>query len=319
MPDQQMQGTTDGGPHRTIPLPIELVIEILEYTLVKRQYIRELALVSKLTTELYYKLVYRTIIPRTSRGIKLFERTAIDAQQGLIHEHVKRVIIIYLAWASVELLAVRCVEQSLCHDAWRIVRSCTGAHTFAFPGPFIPYFLKRLRSDPIRRITRHTHFTFGNFFVAPRVVLAHLGPLPRLTHLCVPRRLDVYPAHDAHDAAFVDDVRVILAERSALAHLVVGACPPLCKYKYAIYEEPRHPEAEEQQCLAAPVWRAIKALQETEARLLMVRGDVAGVWCREWDAVLFDFWADVVREGLLEREREALPEAERPLGKWQWP
>ena len=153
MPDRQMQDTTDGGLHRTIPLPIKLVIEILEYTLVKRHYIRELALVSKPTTELYYKLVYRTIILRTSRGIKLFERTAIDARQGFIHEHVKRAIIIYLAWASVEL----------CHDAWRIVRSCTGAHTFAFPGPFIPYFLKRLRSDPIRRITRHTHFTFGNF------------------------------------------------------------------------------------------------------------------------------------------------------------
>lgn len=122
----------------------------------------------------------------------------------------------------------------------------------------------------------------------------------------------MYPAHDAHDAAFVDDVRVILAERSALTHLVVGACLPLCKYKYAIYEEPRHPEAEEQQRRAAPVWRAIKALQETEARLLMVRGDIVGAWCREWDAgdhaanaeAPFDFWADVVREELLERERE---------------
>ena len=271
-----MQDTTDGGPHRTIPLPIELVIKILEYTLVKRHYIRELALVSKPTTELYYKLVYRTIILRTSRGIKLFERTAIDARQGFIHEHVKRVIIIYLAWASVEL----------CHDAWRIVRLCTGAHTFAFPHPFIPYFLKRLHSDPGKRITRHTHFTFEEFsdvdctqhatplpipspryhrpnffahlthlrigdpsprFVAPCVILAHLGPLPRLTHLYVPRLLDVYPAHDAHDATFVDDVRVILAERPALTHLVVGACLPLCKYKYAIYEEPHHPEAEEQQ------------------------------------------------------------------------
>ena len=364
------------APRATFPLPNELIIDILEYAVVHPTHLAHLALISKRTTELFNTILYRTVLLPTARAILHFARTATSAAPGLLHQHVKRVVL-------AELHAPPSV-----HDAVRaILRTCTGAHTFVLPGAFVSDLLK---PDNFPAAPSHgavptpapTHLTIGYFddpdasrrwsaflppttthtaplpplcipraapallaglthlrlgepaelFLAPRALLAHLGALPRLTHLHVARQID---ANEDNDVAFVQDVAQLLRARPALACVVVGAFLPLfgpARHRLAsIFDDghegregagaAREKEKEKaeqgaERCRAATIWRLVGALQKTEERLLLVPGRY-GSWWHEWQGAgcianasePVDFWRETVAEGLRERERGRLAEA----------
>lgn len=330
-------------------LPSELMLEIFEIALIEPRNATSLAFVSKRTTALLYKLLYRNVILSNPGRVESFVGvlSAGRARPGSIREHVKRVIITFVDHPPYPMITCSFIRY--------ILHVCTGAHTFVVPGIISHSLLARSDPPQIRVVPASTtHLTLGHFkesdllvreslpplqlarplfnnlthlriadpwilFTPPSTVLAHLGPLPRLTHFYFAKMVG---RGETDEEQFVKDVAEVLRARPALEYFIVGACLPLTghikKSELEVFEE----------CVrVSTTWALVRELQKTEKRLLIVRGAFRGGWHREWSkgdhitngAEPFDFWGETVKEGWLQRDREMLPEEVRPIGRWDWP
>ncbi|KAF9268589.1 hypothetical protein L218DRAFT_829698, partial [Marasmius fiardii PR-910] len=230
-----------------LDLPAELILDILELSL-KDNKASTLAVVCKTICSFVDAILYRKVVLDSKETINLFHRTTLSKPPSFFATHVKNLVL--MCSASPDSIQFRRILD--------ITTTCAGLRSLVLPSGYkkgiIESIIRSIRSDALAEILIHSHeglrslyndipddaplslrpFNYtlpvthlrisepGDGFISPRSFLSAIGPLPRLSHLQLSRRIN---SNEDNDQVFVDDIDHILRSRPELQMLVVSVFP----------------------------------------------------------------------------------------------
>lgn len=278
-------------PPPLLDLPAELILDILELSL-KNNKASTLAVVCKTICNFVDAILYRKVVLDSKETINLFHRSTLSKPHSFFATHVKNLILTFNA--SPDSTQFRYVLD--------ITSTCSGLRSLVLPSGYkkgsIESIIRSVRSDSLAEIHIHSHeglrnlyndipdaplrglnYTLpvthlrisepGDGFVSPRSFMSAIGPLPRLSHLQLSRRIN---SNEDNDQVFVDDINFILRSRPALQMLVVSVFPltwaPLTMSD--VFE--------------STIWSMMVEISSRDPRLVVRQGEYKE-WKVEWNGV----------------------------------
>ncbi|KAJ7169064.1 hypothetical protein C8R43DRAFT_945033 [Mycena crocata] len=260
-----------------LDVPAEIALEIMEFALLHTPS-HTLALVSKAFNDLVCRIIYRTVVLDSLERIDLFNRTIRSKSLEFFNSHVRTLAVIS---KSYNINGRMQMEE--------IIAACPGLRTLVIPRPgilasplissttpseviiqgfdavtpfeFDPLF-GYVRSPAAHISTPLTHLRIcepGQVWHSPLSILEFFGPLPHLTHLALAQR--VSPTKIDNDTVFVQEVRVILANRPNLKIFLVNIFPA---------RWPKPTRAAWSLCSYSCICKALIHVAETDRRLVLL-------------------------------------------------
>ncbi|KAG7091112.1 hypothetical protein E1B28_010166 [Marasmius oreades] len=293
-------------PPPLLDLPAELILDVLELSL-KDNKASTLAVVCKTICSFVDAILYRKVVLNSKDTISLFHRTTLSKPPSFFATHVNKLILTYNA--SPDSIQFRRVLD--------ITSTCSGLRSLVLPSGYkkgaIESIIHSTRGDNLAEILIHSHeglrslyndidipdaplrdlsYTLpvthlrisepGDGFVSPCSFLSAIGPLPRLSHLQLSRRIN---SNEDNDQVFVHDVDYILRSQPELQMLVVSVFP-LTWAPMSVSDIPQ-----------SSIWFMMEDLSKRDARLVVRQGEPKE-WKIEWNGVrranlgeIRDFWA----------------------------
>ncbi|KAK7036427.1 hypothetical protein VNI00_011624 [Paramarasmius palmivorus] len=300
---------TPRAPPPLLNLPAELVFEIIELSL-KTNKPSNIAAVCKTINNFLDIILYRTVVLDTKDTINLFHRTTLSKSSTFLATHVKSIVLTYPPAPS--SLQFRRVLD--------IIPACRGLRSLSLPSEYeldtALSLVRAVSSDTLSDLVVHSHEGLlshpisgfkqyptcsatlthlrvsepGDGFVSPCAMLSSFGPLPRLTHLQLSRRIN---SNEQNDQVFVDDLEAILRSRPDLKVLAVSIFP-------LPWTAPGTDVTQ------STIWSMVESLAMADRRLVL-RKDEYKEWNAEWDGIrrpklgeASDFWTSVKKQMVAE-------------------
>ncbi|KAJ7099562.1 hypothetical protein B0H15DRAFT_820744 [Mycena belliarum] len=294
-------------PAPLLDIPIELGLEILEYSLTHTPF-TTLSVVSKAFSALVSSILYKHVALDSVQTVSLLHRTVKSKTAQFLETYVKTLTVTVEPWRFTPSVRI---------ELERIIASCTGLRALSIPRPGIltalsyhcilpsdvtvqsfdaaaPFEWKHPSAHTTHGPAAHcsaslTHLRIsepGDAWYSPLSILEFFGSAPELSHLALPRRRD---ANTDNDEVFVNELCTLLASRPQLKMLVVGIFPA----QWPCYSPQTDSPA------SSSIWAALSSVAEIDRRIILVEAGLeeeGGAWANHnfWEHAKMKFRTEEV-------------------------